>query len=94
LRQQADGVLACDFFTVETLALQRIYGLFFLSLATRRVEFIACTPNPDGAWVTQQARNLLMQLSDQERQFRLLIHDRDRSSAEPSTRSFAPRGSR
>jgi hypothetical protein len=53
--QQAASVLACDFFTVETLALQRIYVLFFLSLATRRLEFIACMPHPDGAWVTQQA---------------------------------------
>jgi putative transposase len=63
-RQQAASVLACDFFTVETLGLQRIYVLFFLSLATRRVEFIACTPNPDGAWVAQQARNLVMQLGE------------------------------
>jgi putative transposase len=78
LRQQAASVLACDFFTVETLGLQRIYVLFFISLATRRLEFIACTPNPDGAWVTQQARNLVMQLGGQEPPFRLLIHDRDR----------------
>ncbi len=77
LRQQAASTLACDFFTVETLALQRIYVLFFISLATRRLEFIACTPNPDGAWVTQQARNLVMQLGEQERRFELLIHDRD-----------------
>jgi putative transposase len=77
LRQQAASVLACDFFTVETLALQRIYVLFFLSLATRRLEFIACTPNPDNAWVTQQARNFVMQAGDHEPRFRLLIHDRD-----------------
>ena len=77
LRQQAASVLACDFFTVETLALQRIYVLFFLSLASRRLEFIACTANPDGAWVYQQARNLIMQLGEQERRFQLLIHDRD-----------------
>jgi putative transposase len=77
LRQQAASTLACDFFTVETLPLQRIYVLFFISLATRRLEFIACTPNPDGAWVTQQARNLVMQLGEQGRRFELLIHDRD-----------------
>jgi putative transposase len=77
LRQQAASVLACDFFTVETLTLQRIYVLFFLSLATRRVELIACTPNPDGAWVAQQARNLIMQLGDRENRVLLLIHDRD-----------------
>jgi putative transposase len=66
-----------DFFTIETLALQRIYVLFVLSLATRRLEFIACTANPDGAWVTQQARNLVMQPGEHEPQFQLLIHDRD-----------------
>jgi putative transposase len=77
LRQQAASVLACDFFTVETLALQRIYVLFFLSLATRRLEFIACTPNPDGAWVAQQARNLIIQRGEHDPRFRLLIHDRD-----------------
>jgi len=77
LRQQAASTLACDFFTTETLALQRIYVLFFISLATRRVEFIACAANPDCAWVTQQARNLVMQLGEQKRRFQLLIHDRD-----------------
>jgi hypothetical protein len=77
LRQQVASTLACDFFTVETLALQRIYVLFFISLATRRLEVIACTANPDGAWVTQQARNLVMQLGEQGRRFELLIHDRD-----------------
>ena len=78
LRQQAASVLACDFFTVETVGLRRIYVLFFLSLATRRVGFIACTANPTGAWATQQARNLTMQLGEQEWPLRLLVHDRDR----------------
>ena len=77
LRQQAASTLACDFFTIETLALRRIYVLFFISLATRRLDFIACTANPDGVWVTQQARNLAMQLGEHEPQFRVLIHDRD-----------------
>jgi transposase InsO family protein len=77
LRQQAASTLACDFFTVETLGLQRIYVLFFISLATRRLEFIACTQNPDRAWVAQQARNLVMELGEQGGRFGLLIHDRD-----------------
>jgi putative transposase len=76
LRQQAASALACDFFTVEAAFLQRLYVLFFISLGTRRIEYIACTSSPDGAWVTQQARNLVMQLEGDER-FRLLIHDRD-----------------
>src|ERR671936_643758 len=76
LRAQAGSVLACDFLTVETAFLQRIYVLFFISLATRRIEYVACSSNPDGRWVAQQARNLIMQLGD-EQPFRFLIHDRD-----------------
>ena len=69
-------MLACDFITVETAFLQRIYVLFFISLATRRIEYIACTSNPDGHWTAQQGRNLVMQVGD-EHPFRFLIHDRD-----------------
>jgi putative transposase len=75
LRHQAASMLACDFLTVETAFLQRIY-LFFISLATRRIEYVACTANPDERWITQQARNLVMQL-DHEQPFRFLVHDRD-----------------
>jgi putative transposase len=56
LRQQAATTLACDFFTVETAWLKRIYVLFFISLESRRVEFVACTANPMGACVAQQAQ--------------------------------------
>jgi putative transposase len=75
LRAQAATVLACDFLTVETF-LQWICVLFFISLATRRIEYVACASNPDGRWVAQQARNLVMQLGDQQ-PFRFLIDDRD-----------------
>lgn len=75
LRQQAASTLACDFLTVETVFLQRLHVLFFVSLGTRRIESI-CTSHPDGGWVAQQARNLVMQLGD-EQPFGLLIHDRD-----------------
>jgi putative transposase len=77
LRAQSASMLACDFLTVETAFLQRIYVLFFISLVTRRIEYIASTSNPDGRWVTQQARNLVMQRGDQHYSFRFLIHDRD-----------------
>lgn len=77
LRQQAASALACDFLTVETAFLQRLYVVFFISLATRRLEYIACASSPDGARATQQARNLVMQLGD-EQPFRLLIHDCDK----------------
>jgi putative transposase len=76
LRAQAASMLACDFLTVETIFLQRIHVLFFISLSTRRIEYLACSANPDGRWVAQQARNLVMQLGD-EQPFRFLIHDRD-----------------
>jgi len=76
LRAQAGSMFACDFLSVETVFLQRIYVLFFISLETRRVEYVACTPTPNGSWVAQQARNLVMQLGDTS-PFRFLIHDRD-----------------
>jgi hypothetical protein len=69
--------VACDFFTVETAWLKRIYVLFFISLESRRVEFVACTANPTGAWLAHQARNPLMTLDDRQQPLRFLIHDRD-----------------
>ncbi len=92
LRQQAASTLACDFFTVETLPPQRIYVLFFISLATRRLELIAATANPDSAWVTQQARNLVMQQGEQDRHFRLLIHDRDTKFSRSFDEAFRTEG--
>ena len=70
-------MLACDFLTVETVWLRRIYVLFFVSLERRRIEFVASTSNPDGRWLAQQARNLLMHLTDREQFFCFLLHDRD-----------------
>ena len=58
LRAQATSIVACDFFTVESLFLRRYYVLFFIEHATRRVWLAGRTTNPDGNWVTQQARNL------------------------------------
>lgn len=77
LCQHAETVLACDFFTVETVWLRRLYVLFFISIGTRRVEYLACTSKPDAAWMAQQARNLLMNLDDRGQRVRFLIHDRD-----------------
>ncbi len=57
-RSGASGILACDFFTVETLLLKTYYVLFFIELETRRVHLAGATTNPDSAWVTQQARNV------------------------------------
>jgi len=75
LRQQAASMLACDFFTIETLSLRRFYVLFFIELESRRVHLAGCTTNPSGAWVTQQARNL--SFTGLFERVRFLIHDRD-----------------
>ncbi len=77
LRQHGNSILACDLFTVDTVWLRRLYVLFFVSIGTRRVEYVACTTNPDTGWMTQQARNLLMDLDDRRPRSRFLIHDRD-----------------
>jgi hypothetical protein len=68
-------MLACDFFTVETLLLGRFCVLFFIELESR-VPFAGCTTNPNGAWVAQQARNL--SFTGVFDRMRFLIHDRDR----------------
>jgi putative transposase len=77
LRQQAQSMLAVDFFTVETISLQRLYVLFFVELGSRRVHLAGCTANPTGAWVTQQARQFAWTLQEQPSRFRFLIRDRD-----------------
>jgi transposase len=77
LRQQAASILECDFLTVDTLFLRRFYVLFFVELATRRVHLAGITTNPDGRWVTQQARNLLIQLDDEGVRPLFLVRDRD-----------------
>ena len=77
LRAHGESILACDFFTVDTVWLRRLYVLVFLSIGSRRVEYFACTSKPDTGWMLQQARNLLMELDDRHRRVRFLIHDRD-----------------
>jgi putative transposase len=78
LSAQAKGIVACDFFTVETVFLKTFYVLVFMHIHTRRILGVGVSANPDGTWVTQQARNLVMDLDgDPELRIRLLLHDRD-----------------
>jgi putative transposase len=77
LRRHAAVILECDFLTVDTLFLKRFYILFAIELATRRVRLCGVTAHPDSAWVSQQARNLVMRLDDEGAAIRFLIRDRD-----------------
>src|SRR3989454_2392090 len=92
LRQQATGILACDFFTVETVRLRTLYVLFFIELGTRRVHVAGASANPDSAWVTQKARNLASdgRLDD----VGFLIRDRDAKFSGPFNEVFRTEGVR
>jgi putative transposase len=77
LKAQAAGTLAIDFFTVDTVSLSRVYVLFLIEVETRRVYLLGVTAHPSGLWVSQAARNLLMDLDEQANRFRFLVRDRD-----------------
>jgi hypothetical protein len=86
LQAQAHHVIACDFFSVDTISLRRFYVLFFVELDTRRVHLAGITANPTGVWVTQQARNLIESFAGRDRHF--LIRDRDSKFVGPFDEIF------
>jgi hypothetical protein len=77
LTDQAHAIIACDFFTIETVLLKRVYVLVFIEHGTRRLHLAGVTAHPTGAWAVQQARNLATDLGQRIETFKFLIHDRD-----------------
>jgi putative transposase len=92
LGAQATNMLAVDFFTVETVSLQRVYVLFFVELASRRVHLAGCTANPTGVWVSQQARQIAWTLRERSTPLRFLIRDRDSKFTRDFDTVFASEG--
>jgi len=77
LRSQAHAIIAADFFETTTLTGAKMYVLAVIENTTRRIHILGVTAYPTAAWVTQTARNLVMDLEDAGCQVKHLIRDRD-----------------
>ncbi len=94
LKHYGTQLLACDFFTVETVRLKTLYSLFSIEVGTRRVHFADCTAHPTAEWVTQQARQLTWKLQGEQKQVKFLIRDRDAKFPPSFDRVFVDEGIR
>ena len=92
LRAHARSAIACDFFTVDTPWLGRLYVLFWIELGSRWVHLAGCSANPSGSWAAQQARNLSCSLAERSEPLRFLIHDRDSKFTRAFDEVFASEG--
>ncbi|MFL6051460.1 MAG: integrase core domain-containing protein [Actinoallomurus sp.] len=94
LKTQAEVIMACDVFHVDTVLLKRIYVLFFIEHASRVVHIAGATANPTGTWVAQQARNLVLDLGERAEHIKFLIRDRDAKFTRVFDEVFASLGAR
>lgn len=92
LHIQARGLIACDFFSVDTVLPRRLYVLFFIEIETRRVRLAGVTAEPVAAWAVQQARNLCFDLSQEKQQARFLIRDNETKFTAAFDRVLAAEG--
>jgi hypothetical protein len=94
LRSQTDALLACDFFETVTLSGARLYVFAVIEHASRRIRVLGAAAHPTAAWMTQAARNLVMDLEDAGARARFLIRDRDGKTPTCSTQPWRTPGSR
>jgi hypothetical protein len=94
LRAHAESVIAADFFCVDTVFFKRLYVLFFIHMSSRRILAASCTAEPNGAWVTQQARQLPWTLADESIKLGYVIHDRDKKFAPKADAVFKSESAR